>query len=108
MTAKPTPLPGWSYANTMRRVSKARNFPTNTDPCSRHAVGIAADIKRRGLEIEFVRDSIEIFFDDSSGNQEVIRVGAIQENQIGTQAERVFSAVKTGSAKVTVALQTPA
>jgi len=48
MTAKKGP---WSYSYALRMVNKARNFPTNTDGCSRHAVGIAEDIKRRGLEI---------------------------------------------------------
>lgn len=34
-----------SYSATMRRVNRARNFPTNTCPASRHAVMIAEQIR---------------------------------------------------------------
>lgn len=40
-----------SYSATLRRVNRARNFPTNTCPASRHVQMIAEAIKRDGREI---------------------------------------------------------
>ena len=39
-------LPGWRPRNVIARMNRARNFPTMTDPASRHAAMIATALMR--------------------------------------------------------------